>query len=109
MVEGGTGADMRGRGGEAALMLGEGVGVERVLSRQVLRVNEGVGAGDAGAERRSGLAAVALAVIGVARGGEIGLGQIRPPGPLALGNAPSEPDAIGARRRAEDARQGARP
>ena len=42
----------RRRRGEAAFMLGEGVGVERVLPRQVLRVNEGLGAGDTGAERR---------------------------------------------------------
>ena len=105
MIERRLGADMRGRGGETALVFGEGVGVERVLSRQVLHVDEGVGAGDAGAERGRRLAAVALAVIGVARRGEIGLGQIGPLGPLALGNAPPEPDAIGARRRAEDARQ----
>ena len=47
---------MRSGRGEAALVLGERVGVERVLARQVLRMDEGVRAGDPGAERGGRLA-----------------------------------------------------
>ena len=54
------------RGGEAAFMLGEGVRVERILTRQVLRVDKGLGAGDAGAEGGRRLTPFALAIIGVA-------------------------------------------
>ena len=69
---------MRGRRGEPALMLGEGVGVERVLPRQILGVDERVRAGDALAERRRRLLPLAVAVIGMAGRGQIGLRQIRP-------------------------------
>ena len=64
-------------------MLGEGVGVERVLSGQILRMNEGLGAGDPRAKRRRRFARFALAVIGVAGRGEISLRQLGPLRPLA--------------------------
>ena len=48
MIERRIRARFRRGGGEAAFMLGEGVGVERVLARQVLRMDEGLGAGDTG-------------------------------------------------------------
>ena len=95
----------RRRGGEPAFMLGEGVGVERVLARQVLRMHEGLRGGDAGAERRARLPRFALALVSMAGRGEIGLRQLRPFRPLTLGDAPSEPDPIGARRRAEHPRE----
>ena len=52
MVERRVRPDALRRGGEAALVLGEGVGVERVLPGQVLDVNEDFRARDAVAERR---------------------------------------------------------
>ena len=46
MIERRIGPRFRRRGGEAALMLGESVGVERILSGQVQHMNEGLGAGE---------------------------------------------------------------
>ena len=78
MVERRLGSDAFRRRGEAALVLGEGVGVERVLPGQVLCMHEGIRARDAGAKGCRGLASLALAVIGVAGRGEIGLRQLSP-------------------------------
>ncbi len=92
---------LRRRRGEAAFMLGEGVGVERVLPRQVLRVNEGLGAGDTGAERRRRFQRIALAVVSVAGRGKISLRQIRALGPVASRDTRSQANPVCARRRAE--------
>src|SRR6185437_16933412 len=46
MVKRRSGSRFRRGGGETALMLGEGVGVERILPRQVLRMDKSLGAGD---------------------------------------------------------------
>src|ERR1700722_14734844 len=93
------------RGGEPPFMLGESVGVERVLAGQVLRVNEGLGASDLGLELSRRFARLALAIVGVAGRGEISLRQLRPLSPFASRNARAEPDAIAARRRAKYSRQ----
>ena len=52
--------------GEPAFMLGEGVGVERVLARQVLRMNKSLRAGDSRSKLRRGFARLAFAVVGMA-------------------------------------------
>ena len=105
MIERGIGPRFRRRGGEAALMLGEGVGVERVLAGQVLRMNEGLGAGDPRSKLRRCFARVALAIIGVAGRGKISLRQFGALRPLASRDARAEPDAIGAGRRAKYSRR----
>ena len=70
------------RRGEAALVLGEGVGIEHVLARHVLDVNERVGARDLLAEPRVRMA-LAGAVIGMARRFEIGAAQFVTLAPVA--------------------------
>ena len=86
-------------------MLGESVGIEHVLAHHVLHMDEGVGAGEAGAERLAGFPALAIAIISVAGGGEIGgakFGAIRP---FAFRQHGGEANAIMPRRSAENARQ----
>ena len=86
-------------------MLGEGVGIERVLSGQILHMNEGLGAGDPRPEVSRRFARVAFAVISVAGCRQIGLPQFGPLLPVASRNAGAESDAISAGRRAEYARR----
>ena len=105
MIERRIRSRFRRGGGEAAFMLGEGVGVERVLARQVLRMNESLGAGDPRSKLRRRFARFALAVIGVAGRGEISLRQLGPLRPLASRDARAEPDAVSAWRRAEYSRR----
>src|SRR6516164_2481260 len=105
MIERGSRAGLGSRGGETPFVLSERVGVERVLPRQVLRVNKGLGAGDPRSELRRSLPRFALALIGVARGGEVSLRQLRPFRPRASGDARAEPDAVSAGRCAEYPRQ----
>ena len=60
MIERRLGAERRGGRREAALMLGEGIGIEHILLRHVLHMHEGIGVGDAcpeGARRRDAFAA----------------------------------------------------
>src|SRR5580704_13802699 len=105
MIERRIGPRFRRRGGEAALMLGEGVGVERVLAGQVLRMNESLGAGDPRSKLGRGFARVALAVIGVAGRGKISLRKLGPSRPLAPADTRAEPDTISAGRCAKYARR----
>ena len=91
--------------GEPAFMFGAGVGVERVLAGQVLRMNEGLGAGDPRSKLRRRFVRFALAIIGVAGRGEIGLRKFGPIRPLTPRDTRAEPNAIAAWRRAEDARR----
>src|SRR6185437_5332080 len=109
MVKRRSGSRFRRGGGEPALMLGEGVGVERILPRQVLRMDKGLGAGDAHPELRPRLSRAALAVISVTGRGEIGLRELRSLRPLAPGDARAETHAIGAGGRAEYARDARAP
>ncbi len=95
----------RRRSGEPTFMFGEGVGIKRVLPRQVLRVNESLGAGDPRSKLGRRFARFALAVIGMAGRGEISLRQLGSIRPLAAGDARTEPHAISAGRRAEYSRQ----
>src|SRR6185437_1954780 len=74
------------------------------LPRQVLRMDKGLGAGDAHPELRPRLSRAALAFIGVTGRGEIGLRELRSLRPLAPGDARAETHAIGAGGRAEYAR-----
>src|SRR5580704_16746012 len=104
MIERRVAPRFRRRGGEAALMLGESVGVERVLAGQVLHMNEGLGAGDPRSKLGRGFARVALAVIGVAGRGKISLRKLGPIRPLAPGDTRAEPDTIAAWRRAKYSR-----
>src|SRR5208337_3166535 len=105
MIEDGLRADALGRGGKPPLVLGERVGVERVLSRQVLRMDERLRARDALAESRRRRPPLAFAVVGITGRRQIGLGKLRPLRPAALRDPPSETDAVGAGRRAEYAGQ----
>ena len=66
MIERRIRSRFRRGGGETAFMLGEGVGVERILSWQVLRMNEGLGARDPRSKLRRRFSRFALAVIGMA-------------------------------------------
>ena len=104
MIERRIGPRFRRRGGEAAFMLGESVGVERILSGQVLHMNEGLGAGDPRSKLRRRFARVALAIIGVAGRGKISLRKLGPIRPLAPGDTRAEPDTISAGRRAKYSR-----
>ena len=101
MIERRIRARFRRGGGEAALMLGEGVRVERVLARKILGMDKGLGAGDALPELESRFPPFAIAIIGVAGRGKISLRQLRPLRPIAFGDPPSESDAVGARRGAK--------
>ena len=101
MIERRIGPCFRRRGGEAALMLGESVGVERILSGQVLHMNEGLGAGDPRSKLGCRFARFALAIISMAGRGKICLRQLGPIRPVASRNARSEPHAVAAWRRAE--------
>ena len=105
MIERRVRSRFRRRRGEPPFMLGESVGVERVLAGQVLRMNESLGASDLGPKLSRRFSGFALAVIGVAGRGKISLRQLRPFRPLASGDTRAEPDAVIARRRPEYARQ----
>ena len=94
MIERRIRSRFRRGGGEPAFVLGEGVGVERVLARQVLHMNESLGAGDPRSKLRRRFARFALAVIGVAGRGEISLRQFGALRPVASRNARAKPDAI---------------
>ena len=104
MIERRIGSRFRRSRGEPTLMLGEGVGVERVLARQVLHVNKSLGAGDPRSKLGRRFARFALAIIGVAGRGKISLRQLGPIRPLAPGDARAEPHAVSAGRRAEYSR-----
>ena len=104
MIERRIGSRFRRSGGESALMLGDGVGVERVLARQVLHVHKCLGAGDPRSKLGRRFARFALAIIGVAGRGKISLRQLGPIRPLAPGDARAEPDAVSAGRRAKYSR-----
>ena len=101
MIKRRTRSDLgRGRS-ESAFMLGECVGVERVLPGQVLRVNESLGAGDPGSKLGCRFPRLALAVVCVAGRGEISLRQLGALGPLASRDARAQAHAVAAGRRAE--------
>src|SRR5580704_7668783 len=104
MIERRVRSRFRRRGGEAALMLGESVGVERILSGQVLHMNEGLGAGDPRSKLGRRFARFALAIIGMAGRGKISLRELGPIRPLAAGDTCAEPDTIAAWRRAKYSR-----
>src|ERR1700722_6721044 len=91
--------------GEAAFVLGKSVGVERVLAWQVLHMNESLGAGDLCLKLSRRFPGFTIAIIGMARRGEISLRQLGSLGPFASRNARAQADAVAPRRRAEYSRQ----
>src|ERR1700722_1094455 len=105
MIERRTRSRFRRCRGEPAFMFGECVGVERVLARQVLRMNESLGAGDPRSKLGRRFARLAFALIGMTGCGEISLRQFGPFRPLASRDARAEPDAVSAGRGAEDSRR----
>ena len=88
VIKPGRRAEMMSRRREAALMGGEGVGVENVLSGQILHVNKSVGRADARGEIAGAWERRAIATIVLRIGGEIFLCQFGAVAPLRASNAP---------------------
>ena len=105
MVELGLVAEQRRRRGEAAGKIGDAVAVQKVALAVVLRMDQRVGLGDAGAETIARGAHRLGAAIGVGDGGEIDLAQLVAAAPVAVERRIGGLRAVAAGRAAEHARQ----
>ncbi len=94
---------MLGGSGKTAFMRGEGVGVEHVLPREILHMDEGVGAAHpAGEIFRRRRKRIAFDAIGVVASGEVFFRQFGAVAPVGRGELRRQVHAIGARRRAKN-------
>ncbi len=105
MQELGVAAEHGVGGGEPAFKIREGRADQHVDLGHVLNMDMRVGVGDARAERRDRLRAVAGAIIGVAGGGKIGAAKIVAVRPVAAQRAIADAEAVSSVGGAENAAQ----